>query len=275
VDLPDPVVVLKGTLPPIVAALLCVGLGGVRWLPLAVGAGLAVAFGLLKEWPLLPHQLWAEPDGRQWLLWGVIAAAAIAQLEHLGALRGRAAAACGVVAAAVAVWLLLLKQAARWAATDVLLHVGLGGLAVALLVLASRTIIGRGPANLVPASVFTLLLSFDAVLLTVARSGLLAQLCGAVAAALGAAIGTALWRRPFALRVADGTWLGVAHGLFVLSGMHLAELPWPAAWCALAAPLPLLVLQRRLAGRPAAWAAGALPLVLAPCALAFWLTPGA
>ncbi|MBX3464050.1 MAG: hypothetical protein KF830_12830 [Planctomycetes bacterium] len=273
-DLPDPVVLLKGTLPPIAAALLLVGLGGARLLPLAVAVGLGTAFGLLKEWPALPHQLWAAPDGRQWLLWGLFAATVVALVERFGGLRGRAAAGVGAAAAAAAVYLLLMKQAARWDMLQVLQHVGVGGLAAALSVLACRTTLGRAPANVAPAAVFTLLLSADAVLLTLGRSGLLAQMCGAVAAALGAAAGTSLWRRDVRLVAADGAWLGAAHGLFVLAGVHLASLAWPAAWCALAAPLPLLLLGRGLAARPVAWTVAAVLALLPGLAAAFWLASG-
>ena len=57
------------------------------------------------------------------------------------------------------------------------------------------------------------LLSLDAALVTLGKSALLGQLCGAVAAALGAGVATSLWRRGFALQAADGVWLGgpVAH----------------------------------------------------------------
>ena len=79
-------VVRDGALPPIAAALLLVSLGGARLLPLAVAVGLFVAFGLLKDWndwPTWPHELWDAPNGTMWLLWGALAACAIALLEHL------------------------------------------------------------------------------------------------------------------------------------------------------------------------------------------------
>ena len=56
-DLPDPIVVLKGTLPPIGAGLLLVSLGGARLTAAAAAVGTYVAFGLLKEWPALPHEI--------------------------------------------------------------------------------------------------------------------------------------------------------------------------------------------------------------------------
>jgi hypothetical protein len=270
VELPDPIQVLKGAAPPIVAALLFVGAAGARWLALAVAVGTFVAFWLLKERPEWPHELWVAPDGRQWLLWGLIAAALVASLEHARLLRGRAAATVGAAVAAFAVWLVLQKVATHWEAGQVALHVG-GGAAVSIaLVLVCRQVLARAPANLAPAVVFTVLLSADAVLLTVARSGLFGQLCGAVAAALGAGAGTALWRKPFALAPADGIWLGAAHGLFVLAGVHLAELPWSAAACALLAPAALLLVPPGAKERPVGWCLAVLCLIAVPMVGAFW-----
>ncbi|MCU0865319.1 MAG: hypothetical protein MUC36_16170 [Planctomycetes bacterium] len=270
-DLPPLDVVLKGTLPPLGAALLLVSLAGARLLPLAMAIGLYVAFGLLKGWPELPHVLWWSPNGTQWLLWGVVAAALLGTLEHLRLLPSKVAAALAVAAAATSVWLMLGKQAARWPVSEVWLHIGGGGLAVALVTLTCRRSIAIGPAGIAPAVVFSTLLSADSVLLTLASSGLLAQMCGAVAAALGAAAGTALWKKPFALGAGDGTWIGIAHGLFVLSGVHLASLSWPVVGLALLAPLVLLALRAGAAARPVVWAVGSLLLLAVPMGAAFWL----
>ena len=268
-------VVRDGALPPILAALLLVSLAGVRLLPLAVAVGLFIAHGLLtKEWLPWPHELWQQPNGTQWLLWGVIAAAATALLEHLRLLPARVATVVGLVVAAVSVWLMTTKLAQRWAPTEVWLHVGVGGVVAGAAVLACRGGLARAPAKPLPAILFAILLSVDAAIVTLGNSALLGQLVGAVAAATGAAVGTTLWRRAFALRPADGIWLGTAHALFVLAGPHLAYLSWPAAACALAAPVPLLWLPRSLQQRPLRWFLLALPLVLAPLAVAVWLSIG-
>ena len=269
-DLPDPVVVMKGALPPIAAALLLVGTLGARLTAAAMAVGLFVAFWLLKERPAWPHELWVAPDGRQWLLWGVVAAAAAASLEHFRVLPGKVGAGVGVLVAAFSVWLMLQKVATQWQTQLVLAHVGGGAFLVAFVVLATRTSLARAPATIAPAVVFTVLLSALSVLLTIARSGLLGQMCGATAAALGAAAGTSLWRRPFALKAADGTWLGVTIGLMVLAGVHLATVPWSAAGCALVAPCALLLLRPSVAQRPWSWLGGALLLAGVPMAGAIW-----
>lgn len=246
----DLVPVLQGVLPAIVAALLLVGLGGARLLALAAGVGLFAAYTLLKDWPALPTALWSAPNGTEWLLWAVAAACALALLERTGVLTGRPAAVAAVVLAPASVHLLLLKLASRWATGDVLLHVAVGGAGVAILVLGLRRMLRTARPGPLPAIVAAALLSVDAVLLAAHGSALLGQLCGALAAAVGAGLGTMLWRRPFALAGADGTWLGLGHGLFLLAGVHLANLTWTAAVLAAIAPLLLLPLVGR--GRPTA-----------------------
>ncbi len=267
-------VVRDGALPPIAAALLLVSLGGARLLPLAVAVGLFVAFGLLKDWndwPTWPHELWDAPNGTMWLLWGALAACAIALLEHLRVVPRKAGSPLAVLVAMASVGLLLQKTATanRWPVADVVLHVGGGMFVVSLLAIAGRRALERAPAGIGPAILFATTLSGASVAIALS-SGLLGQLCGVLAAAVGAAAGTALWRRPFALGVADGTWLGIAHGLFVLAGVHLSSLPWSAAGCALLAPCTLLLLGPGVAKRPVGWTVSALLLAGIPLAAAVW-----
>lgn len=269
-------VVLRGVLPPIGAALLLVSLGGARLTALAAAIGLFVAYGLLKKtWPELPHVLWHDPNGTGWLLWGVATAALVALAEHFRVLPRRAGHTVGAVCGGAVVWFVLLKVAAQWSPTETLLAVGGGALSVLLIVLGTRMVLSRAPSGVFPAILFTVVLSIDAAVLTLGRSALLGQLCGALAAALGAAIGTTLWRRPFALTVADGTWLAIAHGAFLLAGVHLAEVPWSAAACAMIAPLALLPLREGLgAQKPMLWAILATMLTLVPMVGAIWFAMG-
>lgn len=279
-------VLLRGTAPPIVAALLLVSLAGSRMLPLAMAIGLYVAHGLLKEWPALPHELWRDPNGVGWLTWGMVAAAMLTLAQHFRLLPARVAPGAAVAVAAVSVWLMLSKVATRWSGLDVALHVGGGGLLVAGTMLAVRAVIARRPTatatatataistaqSVATGALFTVVLSIDAGLLVLGKSAFLGQLCGAVAATLGAAVFTTYWRRTFTLRAADGIWIGGAHALFVLAGVHLSYLPWWPAGCALAAPFMLLLLPRRLdQARPLRWLFVAAPLALVPLLAAMWL----
>ncbi|MBL8748009.1 MAG: hypothetical protein JNK78_02540 [Planctomycetes bacterium] len=265
-------VVLKGVLPSIGAALLLVSLGGARWLPLAVALGLLAASGLLRrQWPEWPHELWTNPNGTAWLPWVVGAGALVAFAEHFKILPRKAGLVLGAVVGAAAVWLVLLKVSARWTPTEVMLRTGGSALAAVLLVAGSRTVLQRAPANPFPAILFTLVLSVDAALITLGGTALIGQLCGAIAAAVGAGIGTALWRRPFAMSAADGTWLGVAHTAFLAAGAFLADLPLAAAGCAAVAPLALLLLREGVGStKPKTWAFAATALAAVPLAGAVW-----
>lgn len=265
---------LKGALPPILLALFLVGLISVRLVPLAVAGGLYVAHGLLKAWPSWPHELWSEPNGTEWVLWCLAAGAGVALLEHFRILGGAVATTFAAIVGGGSVWFLLMKQAARWPWSDVLLHVAGGGFVVALLVVAMRRSLQAAPPGRAPAIVITALLSLDAALLASTGSGLQGQLCGVTAAALGAAIGTTIWNRPFTLTGADGTWIAMAHALFVLAGVHLSSLPWSAAGCALLAPGALYLLGPGATRTPRTWAVAACLLLVAPLGGAFWFAVG-
>src|SRR5690606_36630596 len=108
-DRVDPIPVLQGVLPQILLALIACSIGGVRLLPLAAAGGALVAYGLLKQWPALPHELWTHPNGTEWLLWSLAAAALVATLEHLRLLPPRAAAPIACLVAVAAVHFVLVK----------------------------------------------------------------------------------------------------------------------------------------------------------------------
>jgi hypothetical protein len=270
----DPLEVVKAAAPPIVAVLLLVSLAGARLLPMAVAIGLFIAQWLLRGMPPMPTELWSSPQGALWLLWSVIGGALVAQLEAFQVLRGKVSTGAGMAVAALAVWLVLQKQAARWNALDIVLYVVLGAVIAALLVVACRTIAGRAPKNFAPAVVFSVVLSIDAGLVAYCGASTLGLLCGAVAAASGAAAGTTLWRLPFSLSSADGTWVGVAHALFLLGGVHLGSLPWPAALCALSAPCAMLLMRPGLEQRPVTWSLTASLLMALPLGGALWFAFG-
>lgn len=265
-------VVLRGVLPPIGAALVLVGLGGARLTALAVAVGLYVAYGLLKrEWPEWPHVLWNAPDGRQWLVWSIAAAALVSVGEQFRVLPRKTAHTLGAVVGVASVWLVLMKAAANWSPTEAFATIGGGALITLLVLLGARVVMARAPATVFPAMLWTLVLSVDAAVLALGGSTLIGQMCGALAAALGAAVGTAIWRRPFALTIADATWFALAHALFVLAGKHLAEVPWSAATCLFIAPLAALPVRDGVGTRrPRLWALLATLLVAVPLAGAVW-----
>ncbi|MCA8977897.1 MAG: hypothetical protein KDC98_24440 [Planctomycetes bacterium] len=265
----DLIALLEGVLPPILIALALVSIAGNRLLPMAMALGLGAAFVLLKSWPLLPHELWLKPKGLDWLLWGVIALALAASLEHWRCLPARSSSWLVAVIGAGVVWLMLDKLAGRESTGWAVAHVGGGGIGVMLLTFGGARVVARAESSPFLPLLFTAVLSIDAVLLTLGRSALYGQLCGACAAAVGAAIGTALWRRPFTMAGPDAALCGAVHGLFLLAGVHLAYLTWPVALLAAVMPVLPLVLPKSFAKeRPKRWMLVALVLVALPAGVA-------
>ncbi|MCA8953837.1 MAG: hypothetical protein KDE27_30270 [Planctomycetes bacterium] len=270
----DPLELVRGIAPPVLVALALISAGGNRLLPLALGVGFALAFILLtRDWPTLPHVLWSAPNGKQWLFWGVVGALLVAALEHWRCLPVRVGLWLGIAVGVAAVWFLLSKLAHAETLAWRVVHVGGGGLAVGALVWTQRRLIGRSESSpFFPVFALAILI-VDAVVVTLGRSALYGQICGALAAGLGAAIGTCLWRKPFTMGVADGTWLGAAHGLFLLAAVHLAYLTWPAALLTAIAPvLPLMLPQSFAKERPKRWMLVALTLAGLPAAGAIALS---
>lgn len=269
----DLVFVLKGVAPPALVALALVSAGGNRLWPLALALGLGFAFVLLQGWPKLPHELWSRPDSTQWLLWGIVGVAITASLEHWRCLPRGSGTAFVAVAAAFVVWLLLGKLGARESTSWVVMHIGGGGAAVALVTLAGARLASRAASSPFLPALAMLILSADAALLLVAGSAKYGQLCGACAATLGAALCTAFWRRPFTMASHDGALFGAVHGLFLLAGIHFSyESTWTATVLAASAPLLPLALPRSFAReRPKRWLLTATVLAALPLAGAITL----
>ncbi len=229
-------VVLYGVLPSIAAGLLLVGAFGPRWLGLAAGIGLFVALGLLRNrLPAWPHALWAgNNDGNVWLVWCVLTAGV------LSACSGRAfpprwlAVPAGLAASVGQVWLMLSTRRPRLPTSEsVLVHAAAVAACAAAWLSVRRAIEQRGGALLT--WLLALCLVGDSALLIGSHSALQGQLAGAVAAAFGAAGGTAIWRHDFRLDRAVALPFAVSHCGLLLAGQQFSELPpLPAGLAALA-----------------------------------------
>lgn len=263
----DPLALLKGVAPAILFAIVLVSLAGNRLLPLAMALGFGAAYAWLKGWPRLPHELWVRPRGTEWLVWGVLATGLSASFTR--DLPRRLGDWVTAATAMATVWLMLSSFAAREGVGWSMIHVGGGVIGVAALAIGGGRFVGRAPNSPWLAPVVTAVLSADAVLLVLGQSALLGQLGGATAAAVGAAVGTALWRRPFTLDSADGAMFGALHGLFLLAAVHLAYLSWPAALLAAAAPMLPLMMPRSFAEqRPKRWLLVSQLLIALPLGVA-------
>lgn len=262
--------IVYGVAPPIALALLALSRWGGRCFAVAAALGALVAYGLLFwRLPGWPHELWHDPNGIEWLLWGLCAAA----LLRLG---GSAGVLVDAGLAAAVVWLLTRKVAASWALGELLLHVGGAGLAVLALAWTMRRQATPATTSVLPWLGASVLLSVDAALLTLGKSALLGQLTGAFAAAFGAAAGARLlWRKDLAFTAPIAGFVAVVHTVLLLAGPTLAYLPWREAGMAAAGPLLMLLLPRGLCERRPGLAAGcAAVLAVVPGIAALWLLLG-
>ena len=215
--------ILYGVLPGIAGGLLLVGLLGRRWLGLAISLGVVVAFCLLRQTlPEWPHDLYSgRNDAMEWLIWCLLLAGAMSIVGGRKLLPLRIALPPVAVLLCLQVWLMLRRASRRWESGEVLLHHGLAMVAfVGLWLLLRRTAVQR--RGLALGIAWTACLSIDAFVLLEGRSALQGQLAGGAAAALGAAVGTALWRRPFSIDASAPLPLLVAHGGLLLAGYHIS-----------------------------------------------------
>ncbi|HLQ37404.1 MAG TPA: hypothetical protein VK348_06370 [Planctomycetota bacterium] len=248
-------VVLKGVVPSIAAALLLVGTLGRRWTALAFGLGTFVAYVLLKDgslWDGGPGPLLrpADFDGTQWLSWSIVLAAVLATLQELRLLPARVAAAAALLLLLATAYCMLLRLRPQWTTGASVLQIAASTGLLVLCWAGMRSLAARRQDLLLPV-LWTCCLSADAVLLTFGNnSALLGQLAGAGAAALGAATGTALWRRPFVLGTPPVLPLALAHGGLLLAGHHFANPSPVAALAALLAPLGPWLAELPGAGQP-------------------------
>ncbi|MCA8965530.1 MAG: hypothetical protein H6838_09350 [Planctomycetes bacterium] len=261
--------ILAGVLPPLALALLGVSRFGARATGLAAALGALLAYGLLKRWPALPHELWRNADGTEWLLWCVLGVALLTLV-----VRGRRGPAFLVPALAAAcaagsLHLMLTKVASGWSGATLALHLGIAAIGVGAVAAAWQRTLRAAPQGMFPLVLATVVLSLDSGIATLGNSALLGQLCGAVAAAFGATAGARLWRKDAALLPGDALFFAFAHGAFLLAGVHVQYLPWTAAVIAGAAPLLALAVPRSWwSSRPRVAIAATSALVVLPLLVA-------
>jgi len=246
----DPVAVLHGIWPPVLAALLLVGIGGGRFVGLALALGILVAAVLLEEVPRVPPE-----NGQQGFLLGACLVAAISLLPARLDSRLRA---CMALAAGAVAGVLLL-----WFVSWSLLGKGVGVLG---LIAFGPAAAKAAPRHLARATCAAWCICFAAAafVLLAAGSGKYAQFAGAGSAAMGTAGVLTLWR-PLRVDAGPAFAVAIAYGGWLLAGWALLPDPnLPAMVCALLAPLGMLFGRKPdTAGRRGPWLAYGTTVVLA------------
>ena len=233
--------ILFGVLPAIATVLFGVGVAGPRWLALALAVAVCVPFGMSDGWPAWPWQLdLLHGAPRPALWWTLLLGGLFGSAYDLRALPRVLAFGLEVILVAMLPWLLSAPLRENWSFEGCLLYLAVGWAGMAALWWGLRKAAKAQPGLAVPLAM-TIVLGVDAWLLRAGGGGPDWQLAGVAAVALGFAVVTTIWRRPFECRTGAALCMTLAHTGLLLCGRserELLRLPLVLAWLA---PLPMAV----------------------------------
>jgi hypothetical protein len=237
--------VLYGVLPALAVMLLGVGVGGARWLAVALATALLVPFAVMTGLPPWPWRLDLQHgDARAWLWWCLCLGGIVGTLYDLRLLPRLVLLALELLAVVMLPWLVSAPLRAGWSFEQCVVWLGIGWLVMAV----SWWVLRRGgevqPGPAVPL-VGALALGVDAVLLRRLADGLDWHLPAVGAAALGFAVLTTLWRRPFVCGTGAALLITLAHVGLLWCGRSAAELRSAPLLLAMTVPLPLWLATTR------------------------------
>tara|TARA_R110002073_G_scaffold235008_1_gene396166 strand:- start:232 stop:1056 length:825 start_codon:yes stop_codon:yes gene_type:complete len=268
--------VLFGLLPAIAAMLFFVGVGGPRWLALALAVAVCVPFGMADGWP---NWFWrldlmhGEPRLALW--WTLLLGGLLGTMHDFKSLPRVINFGLEIGLVLMLPWLLSapLRKALSFEAC--LVYLAAGWLLMAGLWLGLRRSAQAQPGLPVPLAM-TIALAVDTWLLRENAGGPDWQLAGVAAVALGFAVITTIWRRPFVCGAGAALTITLLHtGLLVCgrSEQELLRLPFVLAWIA---PLSMwLVVVPWFAKQRGVGACLAILLVATCGGFAVWLSAGA
>lgn len=243
--------VLFGVLPALAVVLLGVGIGGSRWLALALAVALCVPFALAMGLPDWPWRLdWRQGPARPWLWWCLLAAGLLGTLGDARWLPKALAAALQCTLLVALPWLLTGPLRGGWSFEQHVLWLGLA-LAVAAMNWSALHAGGRAGGGMLAIVVGLLVLAVDAWLLRARGTGILWHTAGVGAMALLFALLTTTWRRPLVCGPGAQFAIAFAHVGVLWCGASLHEARSLPLVLAAAVPLPLwLVGAHSLARSP-------------------------
>ena len=264
--------VLFGLLPAIAAMLLGVGVGGPRWLAVALAVAICVPFGMSDGWP---DWFWrldilhGEPRPALW--WTLLLGGLLGTVYDFRVVPRSITCGLELLLVVLLPWLLSAPLRAAWTFEGCLAYLAAGWLVMAALWLGLRRSAKAQPGLPVPLAM-TIALGVDAWLLYHNAGGANWQLAGVASVALGFAVITTIWRRPFVCGSGAALTITLAHTGLLLCGQseqELLRMPFVLAWTA---PLPMwLVVLPWFAKHRAVAACVAVAAVAACGGLAVWL----
>lgn len=231
--------VLFGLLPAIAVVLLGVGVGGARWLALALAVAVCVPFAITDG---LPDWFWRldfeHGAPRPALWWTMLLGGLMGTAYDFRLLPKIVTSGFEALLVLMLPWLLSAPLRATWSFETCALYLGAGWLLMAAIWYCLRRSAKAQPGLAVPLAM-TIALGVDAWLLRTHAGGADWQLAGVASVALGFAVITTAWRRPFECGSGAALCITLAHtGLLICgrSERELLQLPFVLAWIA---PLPM------------------------------------
>lgn len=186
-----------GVLPAVAAMLLGVGAGGPRWLAISLAAAVCIPFGILGQWPDWPWDLDVmHGDPRAWFWWLLACAGLVGTGYDARLLPKQLLLVPEVLLVGFLPWLMSAELRRHWSFEQCVAWLGAGWLVIGVTWWALRATGKTLPGVGVPLA-GTIALVTDALLLHRGHVGMAWQLAGVGAIALGIAVATTLWRRPF------------------------------------------------------------------------------
>jgi hypothetical protein len=235
-----------GVLPAVAAVLAGVGAGGPRFLALSLAIALCVPFGMLGSWPPLPWDLSVHHgDPFAWTFWAIAAAGAVGVAYDAKLLPKALLLLLDVVVVASLPWLISAPLRARWTFEQCVVWLGAGWLVIGSTWWVLRRVAKLQPGMAVPTA-GTIALVADTIVLRELGTPLSWQLAGVGAVALGMAVLTTIWRRPFVCGTGGTLAITIVHVGLLVCGRTERELPRTPLLLALVAPLAMGVAATRM-----------------------------
>jgi hypothetical protein len=230
-----------GVLPAVAAMLLGVGAGGPRWLAISLAVAVCVPFGILGAWPGWPWDLdILHGDSRSWLWWVLAGAGLLGTGYDMRVLWKPLMIAGEVTLVALLPWLMSAELRHHWSFEECVVWLGAGWLVIGVLWWALRATGKLLPGVGVPLA-GTIALVADAWLLHEDSVGDAWQLAGVGAIALGIAVATTLWRRPFVCGTGGTLMITLLHVGLLWYDRSESELRSARMLLAMLVPLPVWI----------------------------------
>lgn len=237
--------IVFGVLPAVAAVLALVGAGGPRFLALSLAVAVCVPFGMAAGWPVWPWDLSVHHgDPLAWSWWAFAAAGVVGVCYDTKLLPKVLLLAADVVLVASLPWLLSGPLRARWSFEQCVVWLSVAWLVIGLTWWVLRRVAKVLPGMVVPLT-GTVALVTDALVLRAHGTRLDWELAGVAAVALGMAVATTIWRRPFVCGTGGTLAITAVHVGLLVCGRSEGDLQRLPFVLAVLTPLPIgLVLTK-------------------------------